>query len=159
MSSFEPEPRSLFLIAVVLASVWTAGRAWIALNVARASRSFAETRGRILRSEVVRERVAAGSTAQVQAPSVVFEYEVEGRRYEGDTLSFDPMFLTTFADRAKGTCARYPVGAQVRVFYDPARPEVACLEPSVGITALAALQVVAPLAFGVGAVVLLTSSS
>ena len=106
---------------------------------ARASRSWPAVDGRIVTSRVVKEAVGTyDSRAIVRVPKVEFEYTVRGRTLKGDTITFgkDRMY-TSWPKRADERCSQYPEGAPVRVWFDPARPEVACLERAVGPIALA----------------------
>ncbi|MGH9849160.1 MAG: DUF3592 domain-containing protein, partial [Blastocatellia bacterium] len=60
-------------------------------------------------------------------PAVRYRYEVDGRTYSGKRLYFDEVAST---ERWAARLARkYPVGATVPVYFDPANPERALLEP------------------------------
>jgi hypothetical protein len=58
---------------------------------------------------------------------VTFEYEVDGRRYLSDTITFGD-YSSSNRGLAERTAARYPIGADVQVFYDPDDPAVGVLE-------------------------------
>lgn len=59
---------------------------------------------------------------------VSYRYSVAGRDYSGDRIAFGGE-ASGPKGRAERTVAAYPVGSPVPVFYDPARPESAVLEP------------------------------
>jgi Protein of unknown function (DUF3592) len=73
-----------------------------------------------------------------------YSYAVGDRRYEADTVWFGGDYSSTSFGAHNATVQRYPVGAKVTVHYDPARPEVAVLEPGVFFSSYAVF------AFGVG---------
>ncbi|MEO0652343.1 MAG: DUF3592 domain-containing protein [Planctomycetota bacterium] len=70
-------------------------------------------------------------------PDVRYEYSVGGRRYSGSTITFGK--AGPFNDRrgpAERVAQRYPEGSTQRLFVDPARHEVSCLERAEGSMAL-----------------------
>ena len=64
---------------------------------------------------------------RIYSPTVTYEYSVGGARYAGHRVGF-PEINTSFRSRAERIAARYAVGIQVLVHYDPADPEEAFLE-------------------------------
>lgn len=91
--------------------------------------SWPATPGRIVASAV---EPVAPPPASRQPPSFVvavrYEYSVDGRRYESTRIAFSPP--TPFANMAAAERerARFPVGGDVAVRYDPARPDRAVLD-------------------------------
>ena len=64
--------------------------------------------------------------------SVVYEYEAEGKRYTADTLQIRGNMQTTRSvRRERELLSRYPPGKSVLVYYNPAKPEEAVLQPGV----------------------------
>ncbi len=61
---------------------------------------------------------------------VVYRYAVAGQRYSSDQLGFVRVWTGDERD-AQSVQRRYPVGARVRVSYDPDDPSVAVLQPGV----------------------------
>ncbi|HEY9054710.1 MAG TPA: DUF3592 domain-containing protein [Rectinemataceae bacterium] len=59
--------------------------------------------------------------------SVKYSYEVEGKKYTGNSLGLDPM--QGGKARAEALVARYASGSEAEVHYDPADPKVAVLDP------------------------------
>ena len=87
------------------------------INVARASRRWPAVAGRIVGSEIRDGRAV-----------IRFVYTVEGEEHEGfDVAAGDWPFQS--ARSAARRVQRYPVGAQVNVYYNPRHPNIAVLEP------------------------------
>lgn len=85
----------------------------------RASRSYLETAGKVVQSEV-RDR-----NARYERLYVRYEFEVDGKKVSSDNYAYTHdmrAFLST--DQA---LAKYPVGATVAVFYDPLNPQESVL--------------------------------
>jgi hypothetical protein len=61
---------------------------------------------------------------------VTYEYSVKNLQYENETIKFGE---NSYGDRqpAADIVARYPVGKQVSVSYDPAAPDKSVLEPGI----------------------------
>ncbi len=76
--------------------------------------------GRISASEVV----LRGRTYH---PIVAYEYEVNGRRYQGDCLGYGAKTLHDSKAQAEALLKPYPVGTHVDVYYKPASPGVSSL--------------------------------
>ena len=91
----------------------------------QASQQWPSTTGRVLKSRV---EVSGGDTTSV-TPYVLYEYEVQGRAYQCAQIQAGDQFLRSANSRqAYTTIDRYPVGAIVRVYYNPANPAEAALE-------------------------------
>jgi hypothetical protein len=61
-------------------------------------------------------------------PEVRYTYQVDGTRYESNHLQFGfDRFSAGSKRRAGAIAARYPVNAEVPVYFDPANPSVAVL--------------------------------
>jgi hypothetical protein len=90
--------------------------------------------GTVLSSRSVSRRVFAPGrgnvTMEVWSPLVEFSYRVGGRDYHGARIAFGAA-VSGGRDLAEATVARYPTGAAVTVYYDPANPSFAVLEPRV----------------------------
>jgi hypothetical protein len=68
-----------------------------------------------------------GQTMEVWSPLVEFGYRVGERNYHGARVAFGPAVAGGRA-LAVQTCARYPAGSTVTVYYDPANPSSSVLE-------------------------------
>lgn len=102
-------------------TAWLGWQCWLA----RSSRRWPSTVGRILSSEVVYDphrlhRVHAFARIR-------YEYEVDGRRYVGGRVKFGG-WLNTSRRNAGFTTIRYRAGSPVSVRFDPRRPTRATLE-------------------------------
>ena len=107
----------------------------------RGLRTYAWTRaeGRVVRSGVTRETEATGEgTVDTYRPEVHYRYEAAGAPRTGSAVHADDGGSPS-RSRAERWAARYPEGARVEVFYDPARPDRAVLERGVGRGPLALL--------------------
>jgi hypothetical protein len=103
-------------------------------HVRQASR-WPVTTGRIVASGVEayrdwRENTSDSTRRQrYYKPSVRYAYEVNGRRYSGDRLTLGMVMSASLPGFAKRTAARYPVGKEVEVYYDPQSPGESVLHP------------------------------
>jgi hypothetical protein len=84
------------------------------------------TTGRVLKSRV---EVSGGGESTSVAARVEYAYDVNGRAYQSDQIrAGDNVMRITSSDDAYKTIDRYPVGAIVTVYYNPANPQEAALE-------------------------------
>lgn len=118
---------TIVALAVVVALVLGA---WIWQQQSRErAASWAATEGRIVANTV--EPVAAPPASRSPPTFVVavrYEYAVGGQTYRGSRVAFrtpTPFANAAAADRDR---ARYPEGATVTVYYDPAHPAESVLE-------------------------------
>ncbi|HEX4966272.1 MAG TPA: DUF3592 domain-containing protein [Thermoanaerobaculia bacterium] len=95
---------------------------------ALAARSWTETECTVLSSQV---GTHSGSDSDTYSVDVVYTYEVEGRGYQSNRYGFLGGSSSGRAGKEE-VVARYPPGARVPCWYDPAHPEQAVLsrEPS-----------------------------
>ncbi|MEM1451358.1 MAG: DUF3592 domain-containing protein [Planctomycetota bacterium] len=132
----------LFVFVIALAAGGTAWKIFRQTRSAGASRGWPAVRGRIVRSEVVRQNVRdmhygdpdeVDETDQLSyVPDVRFAYSVGGRKYESDTITFGAQRYTGDRSHAQRTVDRYPAGAERQVFVNPKQPSSACLERGEG---------------------------
>ncbi len=94
--------------------------------LSRASRSWPTVSGTVLASEV-RHYGITESARRRYYPAVTYRYEVDGRTYSGKRMYFDEVASTE--SWAAELARKYPVGSTAPVYYDPADPECALLEP------------------------------
>lgn len=97
---------------------WTLARQTWALTFPRAD-------GVVTHSGVRAERDDEGDLSY--RLDIAYDYEVAGRRHTGTRYSYGEMGTNTSA--WKRVSAKYPVGARVRVAYDPADPDESLLKP------------------------------
>jgi hypothetical protein len=93
--------------------------------VREAALAWRTTTGRVLKSRV---EVSGGETTSVTA-RVEYAYDVNGQAYQSDQIrAGDKVMRITSSGDAYKTTDRYPVGAIVTVYYNPANPQEAALE-------------------------------
>ena len=138
-------------IIALLGLVLVGGGVRVLLRAARSKR-WPTVPGRVVESGTatrVRPPVAEGegplpSSAQtVHLPVIRYEYPVKSVVFSSNDIGFGATESSS-SEQAAAVAARYPVGREVSVFYDPKDPTEACLEPGAqGTTYI-------PLAVGVG---------
>lgn len=74
------------------------------------------------------ETDSEGEGVEAYAPRVVYEYEVNGVAHRSDRLAIGPVATSRNRRSAEQEVARYPVGGEVRVFYNPQNPAEAVLQ-------------------------------
>jgi hypothetical protein len=91
-----------------------------------AAQGWTEGTGVVLSSGI---KVQRTGHSRSEVPVVVYQYQVDGRPYVGSVVKAgDQYFSVRFAGDARRTVERYPAGAQVTVFYNPADPAQSALE-------------------------------
>lgn len=109
--------------------VWSAGvligSCRVGAGVVHQARTlqYAQTSGRVLRSELVEH---AGGDGTSYAFAVAYRYEVAGRAYEGDVWRHDAYASSEHA-YYRALLARYAPGAVVPVYFDRDQPQRAVL--------------------------------
>jgi hypothetical protein len=132
---------TIFLVLGVVflgTGVWRLGGAVAAIVGWRAAQRWCETRGTIAHAAVraVWERTS-GQTLDWRSwwADVGYDYVVDGQSYRGQRVAFGYRGLSRAG--AEDVVARFPTGASVPVWYDPARPERAVLMQEPAWTGLA----------------------
>lgn len=92
----------------------------------QAAQDWSSTMGVVITSTV---QVKRSYKSRSEIPVVVYQYQVDGKPYTGQVVKAGEQFfsLRIYGDAQK-TIARYPVGAQVMVYYNPANPAESALE-------------------------------
>ena len=67
-------------------------------------------------------------------PEIVFEYFVDNKKYVSSNIAMASQMQTSSSGYAYKTVNKYPAGASVDVFYDPAAPDNGVLEKGVSTT-------------------------
>lgn len=109
---------------------------------AQASLQWPATPGKIVDSRLVIKEDADGDEST--EARVTYAYMVEGKPFESNRVSIG-------GRSARSIVVQYPLGADVQVYYDPAKPSSAVLEP--GGSGLTFLLIVG-IAVAVGGVVI-----
>ena len=93
----------------------------------RSAGHWPQAAGRIVKSDVMashQQRIDE-ATEVVNLPAIEYEFSANGRNYIGRRISVGE---DSGGANIEATLARYPVGAAVAVYYDPANPENCVLE-------------------------------
>ena len=91
-----------------------------------AAQSWSGTMGTVLTSTVQSKRTGNSTSTY---PVVIYQYEVNGKSYPSQTIKAgEQYFNVRILGEAQATANRYPVGAQVMVYYNPANPQESALE-------------------------------
>jgi hypothetical protein len=98
------------------------------------SKDWPTTPGQILASTINYRRGSRGSRSPY--PVVVYLYQVEGRQYQSQRIYFGG---EVGGSAMTGIIKKYPVGAEVPVYYNPQNPADAVLERSVPMAKVLAL--------------------
>lgn len=92
----------------------------------QAAQDWSSTMGVVITSMV---QVKRSYKNRSEIPVVVYQYQVNGKPYTGQVIKAGEQYFSVrlYGDAQK-TIARYPVGAQVMVHYNPANPQESALE-------------------------------
>jgi len=113
------------IIPFVLVGWWLWNTAKKRDAVRKSALSWQTTTGRVLKSRV---EVSGGETTSVTA-RVHYAYDVNGRAYQSDQIQAgDKIMAIGSSANAYATIDRYPEGAIVTVYYNPANPQESALE-------------------------------
>jgi hypothetical protein len=126
---------AIVTVAAIIALSWQ-------LTISLASTNWPKVEGKILASSVE----LVDSEYASYAPKIEYQYAVDGQTYRSDKLRCS-FWSSTFKSRARRIAEAYRPGDAVTVFYDPAKPSRAVLQPG-GATGLAvaliAVSVIGP---------------
>jgi hypothetical protein len=128
-----------WLKAFVAATPWAAGYAGLGLAIlayalvlvvmaVRAS-TWPVTRGRIDGAGVDTITSIDADYSDRFKPFITYVYEVNGRQYRGGRVTVAIPFASRISWLSRRTLAKYPVGTQVDVHYNPKNPRESVLHP------------------------------
>lgn len=114
------------IVALVGVGIFLYRRSKMRDATKQAAQSWASTMGVVIASTV---QVKRGYKSRSEIPVVIYQYQVDGKPYQGQIIKAGEQYFSVrlYGD-AKKTVARYPVGAQVMVHYNPANPAECALE-------------------------------
>jgi hypothetical protein len=123
-----------FVLGFVGAGIFLIYRSLQSRKRAEASQGWPSTQGQISESRVAHSTHtdSDGDTSDSYTPTIEYTYQVAGQAYTGRNLTFGFTQGYGNASKAQAVLAKYPVGAHVSVFYDPADPQQAVLERKAG---------------------------
>lgn len=91
-----------------------------------AAQTWSSTMGTVLMSNI---KVTRTGNSRSETPVVIYQYQVNGKDFQGQTIKAgDQYFSVRVMGSAQDTISRYPIGAQVMVYYNPANPAESALE-------------------------------
>ncbi len=92
----------------------------------QSTQTWVSTTGTVLMSNVQSKHTGRSHSYY---PVVVYVYAVNGQSYQSQRIKAGEQFLNVrVTGQAQATVARYPIGATVTVYYDPANPSECALE-------------------------------
>ena len=92
----------------------------------QSTQTWLDTTGTVLMSSVQTRR---SGNSHSTYPVVVYTYAVNGQSYQSQRIKAGEQFLNVrVAGQAQATVARYPIGANVTVYYNPSNPAESALE-------------------------------
>jgi hypothetical protein len=97
---------------------------------AQVSQNWPSIPGQVTDSHVSRSQStdADGDTSTSYSARVAYTYQVSGQAYSGHNIAFGFNPSYSNESKAQAAAARYPLGGQVPVYYDPSNPSDAVLE-------------------------------
>lgn len=110
---------ALFASVGVIVTVW----GWVIITKSGKTRHWPNVEGMI-------EECEAASDVDDLLPHIVFCYTVNGQTYRR-TVDF-PGGVSPSKEFTAAYIEKFPAGARVPVYYDPAQPDHATLEPGIG---------------------------
>jgi hypothetical protein len=113
-------------VLLIVSTPFAAHSSYRVYQEARQSERWPTSDGEITRSEV--EERKEDLTKTVYWPKVQYRYTVAERVYEGTRVNFDESG-SQYSGRIESLVKRFPLGAKVPVYYDPADPAQAVLDP------------------------------
>ena len=119
-------------IGILLLIVGVAGFGGLQVGKARiqAVAQWPSVSGQMVKSEVSTSAVKAGRVTTIQPIAVTrYSYSVEGKTYEAEFRRVVPMLHRKPEGTPEEIVARYPVGRNVEVYYNPRDPRDAVLVP------------------------------
>ncbi len=120
-------------VIFLFAGLWLAGSALRDFLMERASRHWPSIQGEIV-SATIRERVSTatrGTPATYYQPKIEYAYTVKGKHLTASRIAFGGEGITFSShEEADVVTYKYPPGERVQVYYNPAHPATAVLEPA-----------------------------
>lgn len=116
---------------MLLAGLAAFGYLWWLGAKGDASSSWPSAVGIVQQSRLEQRQVNAGGDRDntwEYFPHISYHYQVQGQDYQSANRRFPNPGYSRSQQEVAAILARYPAGAQVRVYYNPANPAEACLE-------------------------------
>jgi hypothetical protein len=143
----------LFFIALGLSMYWHRARE---RAKAMATLDWSHAPGRVTASYIGNTTIPGAyeyGPPEAYEPQISYSYEVAGAAYQGVRISFANL-IDTNKERVTDLLARYPLGAEVQVAYNPADPKESVLEQTLKGTSPINVEVIGMFVTGAAAIVL-----
>ena len=122
---------SLAVIALGLSFIFLVPQGYQRYRLQSQASSWPYTTGEVISAEVIVDERGAGFQDDLVQPKIVIQYIVDNRQYVTREIYFNQSTSwSSSGDYAEAMTEKYPPGAQVPVFYNPAEPSVAVLDTS-----------------------------
>jgi uncharacterized protein DUF3592 len=96
------------------------------IAVKQAAQTWSSTMGTVVSSSVQTRHTGRSHST---FPVVVYQYEVNGKTYQSQMIKAGEQFMNIrVIGEAQTTVTRYPIGASVKVYYNPENPAESALE-------------------------------
>ena len=115
----------LFIGTFLLSGVLFIARGVMTIRNARISANWPQATGEVIASSI---RTETNEDGTVYHADVVYKFVADDQWWEANSVFFGATGESN-RPRAAQVVERYPVGERVTVFYNPADPETAVLEP------------------------------
>lgn len=130
----------IIVLPLGLAALVLAAQAWQEQRQSRAAKGWQTTTGRVVRSGLRETAVRVRSSISIShyrmakryAPQIIYEYQVNGSRYQSERLHMGLSLITSEIREVEREVERYPIGREVTVYYNPFAPAEATLNPHLG---------------------------
>ena len=129
MTNKQSSGSSIVILLFIFCAVGAGLMVWggIVLRNASVSKEWPLAQGEIVTSYV---NISIDEDGTTYSADIAFRYVVNDRWLTADTVNFGE-YGSSNRNHAADIVAKYPVGKVVNVYYDPAKPETAVLEPGV----------------------------
>lgn len=129
------DPILLFILTVmsVILGLYTVRMYRARFKADQQSKTWPTTTGKITSSRIDefmgRAKTATGSRRTIYTPQIKFSYTVDGKQYHGDRIgNGDYQSYTEYSPNR--LIKRYPAQSEVTIYYNPADPTDALLQPT-----------------------------
>ncbi|MBN1979605.1 MAG: DUF3592 domain-containing protein [Anaerolineae bacterium] len=124
----------IFIVALAALGIFLIAFSLRSRKKAAASQSWPATFGQITKAEVKQSASTDddGRTTYAYYPAVEYTYQIGGQTYTSKRMSFGGVVAYGSWAKAEAGLARFPVGSQVTVYYNPEKPAEAVLEQKAG---------------------------
>jgi hypothetical protein len=127
---FHIDPDSKLAKVLMVVGVLPGATVVLWLELGHLFRSYRSTNWPATPGTIIESRVEHGSVHGIPTsnPRILYHYAANGRQLENDTIAFGLVRGSLTWGYAKRKVDKFPKGQIVDVYYEPSRPDNACLE-------------------------------